>query len=128
MPLTTRRRRTLAPSPTFAIRVASLDGGDPLIVRLVGAADHAAIPRLHAEFESIAAREPAGVVIELGALTYLSSGALGRIVALWDAQRRHNGTLVLTGASNEVRAVLDRMHIGQVIPVLDASLLTTAAA
>ncbi|MBL0920815.1 MAG: STAS domain-containing protein [Phycisphaerales bacterium] len=114
---------------SFDLTMHSPNSDDrPVIVRLMGAADMLATPRIEKEFEALAARKPAAVVLDLSGLHYISSLAIGQIVSLWEALRGHNGTVVITNPIHDVRAALDRVNLGVVVPVVSGAAAYTATA
>lgn len=116
------RNPSMSSLEAFDVRVHSPNKDDrPLVVQLFGAADMVAVPRLEKEFAGVAARKPSAVVLDLTGLHYISSIAIGQIVALWEALRAHNGTVVITNPIHDVRAALDRVNLGVVVPVVHGS-------
>jgi anti-anti-sigma factor len=116
------RNQSMSAIESFDVRIHSPNKDDrPLVVQLFGAADMVAVPRLEKEFAAVAARKPAAVVLDLTGLHYISSIAIGQIVALWEALRAHNGTVVITNPIHDVRAALDRVNLGVVVPVVHGS-------
>lgn len=112
----------MAALDSFDVRIHSPNQDDrPLVVQLFGAADMLAMARLEKEFAGVVSRKPAAVVLDLTGLHYISSIAIGQIIALWEALRAHNGTVVITNPIHDVRAALDRVNLGVVVPVVHGS-------
>ncbi len=107
--------------PDRPLHIQTLTGRNALgavVVQLRGAADLSSEPALERAFADLAADRPDAVILDLTGLTYLGSPAIGRIVALWDALRAHNGVLVITNPGPTVRQALDRVRLSMVIPVI----------
>ena len=70
------------------------------------------------ELRTIMEDEPPGrMVIDLGQARYLSSRAVGVILAHYQAMDRRGGTLRVCGVSKEIKPVLDQMRLSMLIDV-----------
>lgn len=77
-------------------------GADGLIIKLSGAADYDAAATLDAGLLRVSAARPAHVIIDVGALEFLNSGAIGRLVALRKEVLVRGGRVLVAGASRYV--------------------------
>ncbi|MBI4602796.1 MAG: ATP-binding protein [Planctomycetes bacterium] len=76
----------------------------------------AAFKRLHGAVQTAHLRV---LVIDLGGVPYLSSHALGRLVALCRTCQRLKTSLRVAGANPEVRAVFAQMRLEAILPCFD---------
>ena len=88
------------------IRTSSLDN-DQTRIALAGRFDFSSHREFRAVTEQLFARGTATMEIDLGAVTYLDSSALGMLLMLRDKARTAHCELVLTHCSAPVRQVLE---------------------
>jgi anti-anti-sigma factor len=90
----------------WGFRVIPQQRGDTIVLRLEGRFGH----RVTADFDAFAQRalatNPAGIVIDLSALDYLSSAGLRAIVRLATELQARKGQVIVRGASDAVRVTL----------------------
>lgn len=75
---------------------------DGLIVRLAGTADYESAEALRTGLDQVVARRPRCVILDLGALQFVNSGAIGRLVELRKQLLVNNSRVIVAGASKYV--------------------------
>ena len=86
-----------------------VEGGGPsaCVVRLCGDVDMAVVPQLREALENTLETRCANVVLDLAAVTYADSSALGLLVWLDHRLRPGGGRLILAGAQKDVSRILE---------------------
>jgi anti-sigma B factor antagonist len=99
---------TVTASPaTFTARAGDEDG--TWILAVAGEIDVATSPELRRELHQLADREPASLVLDLSAVTFIDSSGLGVLVGALKRLREEDrgDILVLEGLQEPVRKVFD---------------------
>ena len=96
----------------FTIEVRQEPVIDGVVVRLRGEADVDSGERLEAALDPVAAGRPFAVVFDLSELEFINSMALGALVRLHGALKKHGGRVFAGGAGSNVAKVMEktRMH------------------
>jgi anti-sigma B factor antagonist len=91
--------------------------GPVTCVRLRGRLDAAGAGRIETRFTAatVAAGHPA--IVDLSGVSFIASMGVGLLIAAARGLRNKGRLLVLFGAPEPVRAVLDLAEIGQIIPI-----------
>ena len=88
------------------------------VVHPEGELDIATVPPLRAEWlRAVEQQQPALFVVDLGAVTYLDSTALGAIVAVHKQQQRHGGELIVTNANPRLAKLFQMTGLGVFLDV-----------
>ncbi len=102
-----------------------------MIMRLVGAADHDAMPTLTSGLDQLAAGKHRWIILDLAGLDFLNSGAIGRLVELRKQTALAGGQVLIASASKYVAECfrLSRLdHAFEMFPTLQDALARTAQA
>jgi serine/threonine-protein kinase RsbW len=91
------------------------------VVRLRGEIDMATVPEIRSSVESAVLSGCCNVVLDLGAVSYADSSALGLIVWLDRLLDPRNGKLILAGASRDVARVLELSGLVGLAPTIVAA-------
>lgn len=59
------------------------------------------------------------LVIDLAKVNYITSRGLGAIVGAYTVLKRRGGSLVLSGANEDIKKSLSITHLDKIIPVVD---------
>jgi anti-anti-sigma factor len=84
----------------------SFDGGQGVVVTLVGECDLSTRDRVASAFADAVDRF-AVVIVDLAGLTFIDSTGINELIAAHHAARAHDGRVYLRGASGTVATVLD---------------------
>jgi anti-anti-sigma factor len=88
------------------------------VVHPEGEMDIASVPALREEWlRAIGEQQPRLFVVDLGAVTYLDSTALGAIVSVRDRQRVHGGEVRITNANPRLAKLFRLTGRGAVIEI-----------
>lgn len=102
---------------TFAAQVSHPHEGSTLLT-LSGSADMAHDGELSRTINAVAAARPARLVIDLSALDFLASLAIGQIVSLVRAVHAHDGRAAIACANPLILGALTRSNLQRLLPVL----------
>jgi anti-sigma B factor antagonist len=95
---------------------------DEYVVQPIGELDIANVPALRDTWlRMIDELQPALFVVDLNAVTYLDSSALGAIVALKNRQREHGGDIAVRHASRRLLKVFNLTGLTEVLHVSDGA-------
>jgi anti-anti-sigma factor len=106
-----------------------LEGGGPsaCVVRLSGDVDMAVVPQLRDALDATLDTRCANVVLDLAAVTYADSSALGLLVWLDHRLRPAGGRLILAGAGRDVSRILELSGLVSVAASIGMSSSVSAA-
>ena len=90
---------------------------DGIILQLSGSADIEAAEVFGREVMRATAMQPKIAILDLSAVTDISSLFAGHIVAMNNGLKHHNGRLVIAAPIPRVKEALLRMRINIVIPI-----------
>jgi len=76
-------------------------------IRLVGEIDMTSWPRLEDVYETVAAAEPASIIVDLSGATFVDSATLGFLARLHDHATSHGHQLVLREPNTVVARALE---------------------
>ncbi|MBL8764487.1 MAG: STAS domain-containing protein [Phycisphaerae bacterium] len=91
--------------------------GAATVVRLIGSADLSGQAILEHEVNRLAAVHPTLVVLDFSQLTFIASLAVGQLVMLQHAIRRRGGHVRLANPTDDVRTVLVRCKLTDLLPI-----------
>jgi anti-anti-sigma factor len=91
--------------------------GERTILYARGELDLDTAPRLLAEVERRLAGGARGIVIDLGALTFIDSTGLGTLVGCWRRAERTNATFQLVNPTPDVAMTLEITGLDRILPV-----------
>ncbi len=87
-------------------------------VQLTGRLDVTSVAGLELKFTASLVPISARAVVDLSGIEFLGSMALRLFISSAKALKKHNGTLVLFGASAAIQEVLDISGLGAIMPVV----------
>jgi anti-anti-sigma factor len=88
-----------------------------LVVRLEGDASAGNSTGLDRQVREVIVRQPGLVLVDLSRVSFISSTAVGLLAHLQRGIEQSGGRLFLTGPSRQVREVIDRCRIGDLLPL-----------
>lgn len=89
------------------------------LVQPSGRLDASVQPELSGVLQALIAERPAGIIIDLSAVNYISSSGLKTIVSAWREQRRNGGNLVLCGLGPRLREIFEMVGFTQILGIFD---------
>jgi serine/threonine-protein kinase RsbW len=92
---------------------------DIAVIRPLGRLDSAAAPRFEAVLRQSLARNSVWLLVDLGAVTYISSRGLKALVTVWREARSARTDVVLAGMRGPVRDVFETVGFTQVFDVFE---------
>jgi len=92
--------------PVARLEVNVTDPPGAVVVSIRGEADHRQADRLGEALARILSRRPARLVLDLSGITFLSSVAIGMLVAFRSALVRHGGEVMVTGIPPHIAGTL----------------------
>lgn len=84
---------------------------------LTGAVDNTAAEQLKSAFEEICDEVPTEVRLDLSGVSTINSTGIGKILMLFKAVRKENGSLEITGISDNLREIFQLTRLDKVIPI-----------
>jgi len=90
---------------------------DRVEVRLAGSFDISTRPRFHDAIRGALRAEGREVWIDLAAVDYIDSVALGSLLTAREMAEKAGKTVVLAGATGKVRKALDLARFGDIFPL-----------
>lgn len=107
--------------PKIDVAITTLQTGDRgYLVSVEGELDLYSAPRLQAELEALAP-DASDVVLDLSAVEFIYSTALGAILAAGRRIRDAHGRLALVAATPATRKLLGVVGVDRVLPVYETS-------
>lgn len=102
----------------LSITVTTLPAGDGVcsVIRLAGEADLTSA-ELRDALTAQVAGQPWLLLVDMGALTFIDSGATQMIIAAYQVFRREGGTLALVRPAPAAARVLELTGVSELIPV-----------
>ena len=92
--------------------------GDIVIVKLSGALDSTTLPEVEKFFDGLVMEGWVRIVLDVQAVSYISSVGFGVILSLFKKLQESDGGLALAGPTDPVRHVISVLGFAGVIPVL----------
>ncbi len=94
--------------------------GDAVVARLAGDLTIVNAPELRVGLTKlINENKPARLVLNFTDIKYIDSGALGVLIEARKAAAKHDGKVVLTNLSNEVRGLIGIMKLDAVFVIVE---------
>jgi anti-anti-sigma factor len=87
-------------------------------VQLTGRLDVTSVAGLELKFTASLVPISARAVVDLSGIEFMGSMAVRLFISSAKALKKHNGTLVLFGASTAIQEVLDISGLGAIMPVV----------
>ncbi|HUX06828.1 MAG TPA: STAS domain-containing protein [Acidobacteriota bacterium] len=84
---------------------------------LTGVVDNTAAEQLKSAFEEICDEVPTEVRLDLSGVSTINSTGIGKILMLFKAVRKENGSLEITGISDNLREIFQLTRLDKVIPI-----------
>jgi len=84
---------------------------------LTGVVDNTAAEQLKSVFEEICDEVPAEVRLDLSGVSTINSTGIGKILMLFKAVRKENGSLEITSISDNLREIFQLTRLDKVIPI-----------
>ena len=112
----------MSPSSTSTDQPLTIDverRPDAVIVRLRGAADMEACPRLRDELLALASEQFPQIILDLAGMTFICSIGLGDIVAAHSRCRHHDGVIKLVSPEPHVADVLEKTKLTRLFRVFE---------
>jgi anti-anti-sigma factor len=91
-----------------------------LVVRLQGHAGAVNAAALDRQVREIIVNRPGLVVVDLAGVTFISSTAVGLLAHLQRRIEEVGGRLYLAGPTTQVREVIERCRIGDLLPMVES--------
>lgn len=104
-----------APVPIYTIDLVQADLEPPTVV-LRGEFDLASVPELTACFERVLATNTAAINVDLAAVSFIDSAALGALLDAFRKLRDRDGRLVVTTASAVAVRTFDIAGLAPLLP------------
>lgn len=103
--------------------------GELEIVRLIGALDAVALPRLIALLDELRGRQRHRVILDCEMLDYISSAALGTLVGFIRRAHEDSGELMLAAVSPDIMRIIELLgfhRLFRIFPDLPAAVAAAA--
>lgn len=101
-----------------SVHVVHESRGEALVIALRGSGDASNADTIGLQLSALAAEHPRRVVLDLSGLDYLSSLAVGQIVAFHRSVKLSGGEMIIAGAQPVVREVLVRCRIDALVAIV----------
>jgi len=92
---------------------------DAYVVRIQGSASALEAEKLERSINGLIARRPERVVVDLSAVTFLSSLGMGVLVSLYRSLQHFSGTVRLAAPQEMVREALERARLHEMMQIFD---------